>query len=293
MRGFRARAAALAALVIAVAAGTMVPAGAASEQATAAGRHNPNRFEIRVLSGRADQVSGGDALVQVAVPRKVATDDVVVRLGDSDVTDAFSASDGRTLVGLVEGLVNGDNTLTVTAAGGKHRVPRARVTLTSHPIGGPMFSGPQQQPFVCTTARARFDGRSLLGQPLVDNQDRIGIPVAAEDAQGGYPQDGRGYPTTDAQIVGWSKDCAADTRIGYVYGTTGGQFRWLDDPAGPLPADIATVTTLDGQTAPFIVRWERGTINRFIYSVAMLAPPTESEPQDPDDALWNDRLVLS
>ena len=293
MRGFRASAAALAALVVAVAAGTMAPAGATTGQAPAAGRHDPNRFEITVLSGRADQVSGGDALVQVAVPRKVATDDVTVRLGDSDVTDAFSASDDRTLVGLVEGLVNGDNTLTVTAEGGKQRVPRVRLTLTNHPIGGPMFSGPQQQPFVCTTARARFEGRPLLGQPLVDNQDRIGIPVAAEDAQGGYPQDGRGYPTAEAQIVGWSKDCAANTRIGYVYGTTGGQFRWLDDPVGPLPADIATVTTLDGQTAPFIVRWERGTINRFVYSVAMLAPAGETDPAAPDDSLWNRRLVFS
>jgi hypothetical protein len=293
MRGFKASAAALAALVIAVAAGTMVAAGATTGSATAAGRHNPNRFEITVLSGRADQVSGGDALVQVAVPRKVATGDVIVELGGSDVTDAFSAGDDGTLVGLVGGLVNGDNTLTVSAEGGKHRVPSARLTLTNHPIGGPIFSGPQQQPFVCTTARARFDGRSLLSQPLVDNQDRIGIPVAAEDAQGDYPQDGRGYPTAEAQIVGWSKDCAANARIDYVYGTTGGQFRWLDDPAGPLPADIATVTTLDGQTAPFIVRWERGTINRFIYSVAMLAPAGEADPASPDDSLWNRRLVFS
>jgi Tannase-like family of unknown function (DUF6351) len=192
-------------------------------------------------------VSGGDALVQVVVPRKVAPADVIVKLGRSDVTAAFSAGAGRTLVGLVEGLENGDNTLTVSTEGGKRRVPRARLTLTNHPVGGPIFSGPQQQPFVCTTARARFDGRPLLGQPLVDNEDQVGIPVAAEDAQGGYPQDGRGYPTAAAQIVGWSKDCAADTNVGYVYGTTGGQFRWLDDPAGPLPADIATVTTLDDQ----------------------------------------------
>ncbi|MGH9288592.1 MAG: DUF6351 family protein [Acidimicrobiales bacterium] len=295
MRGFRPSATALAALVIAVAAATVVPAGATAGSATSSERRNPNRFEITVLSGQPDQVSGGDALVQVAVPRKVALDDVTIRLGRTDITDAFNADDDRTLVGLVEGLVEGDNTLTVSAERGKDHggVRRARLTLTNHPIGGPMFSGPQQQPFVCTTARARFDGRTLLGQPLVDNQDRIGIPVAAEDAQGGYPQDGRGYPTAAAQIVGWSKDCAANTRIGYVYGTTGGQFHWLDDPAGPLPADIATVTTLDGQTAPFIVRWERGTINRFIYSVAMLAPGGEADPAAPDDSLWNRRLVFS
>ena len=44
-------------------------------------------------------------------------------------------------------------------------------------------------------------------------------------------------------------------------------------PAGPLPADVATTTTLDGRTVPFVVRRERGTINRFIYSLAMLADP--------------------
>jgi hypothetical protein len=294
MRTFRGSATALAALVVAVATGTVVPASAATGSATPSERHNPNRFEISVLSGRADQVSGGDALVQVAVPVRVAPDDVVISLGDADVTAAFHpGDDDRTLVGLVEGLEDGDNTLTVNDEGDKGHVPPASLTLTNHPIGGPIFSGPQQQPFVCTTARARFDSRPLLGQPLVDNQDRIGIPVAAEDAQGGYPQDGRGYPTADAQIVGWSKDCAANTRMGYVYGTTGGQFRWLDDPAGPLPADIATVTTLDGQTVPFIVRWERGTINRFIYSVAMLAPAGEADPTAPDDSLWNRRLVFS
>src|SRR4029450_13352871 len=38
---------------------------------------------------------------------------------------------------------------------------------------------------------------------------------------------------------------------------------------------------------------ERGTINRFIYSIAMLAPTTETDPATPDDSLWNGRLVFS
>ena len=67
----------------------------------------------------------------------------------------------------------------------------------------------------------------------------------------------------------------------------------LASPSGPLPADIAMTTTLDGQTVPYIVRWERGTINRFVYSVAMLAPTTETDPRQPDDSLWNGRLVFS
>jgi len=34
-------------------------------------------------------------------------------------------------------------------------------------------------------------------------------------------------------------------------------------------------------------------MNRFVYSVAMLAPTTESDPDAPDDSLWNGRLVFS
>ncbi len=134
-------------------------------------------------------------------------------------------------------------------------------------------------------------GRSSASR-LVDNQDEFGIPVAAEGPDGSYPQDGRGYPTDEATIVGWSKDCFSPTRYGYVYRNTAGQFHWLDDPANP-PADVATTTTLDGETVPFVVRWERGVINRFIYSIATLAPTDEATPLEPDNRLWNRRLVFS
>jgi uncharacterized tannase-like protein DUF6351 len=274
--------------VAAAVAGCTVPSGA-----TGAGGGG-DRFAITVLSGRPDQVSGGDALVQVTLPARSTIADLRVEVGGTDVTAAFADPEGDgTAVGLVEGLVDGDNDLKATVARprGERRVREE--TLVDHPIGGPIFSGPQQQPFVCTTARGRFDGRPILGQPLVDNQDSFGIPVAAEAPDGSYPQDGRGYPTADAQIVGWSGSCAADTRYGYVYrSATDGRFHWLDDPAAP-PADVATTTTMGGATVPFVVRWERGTINRFVYSVAMLAPVGEADPTVPDDSLWNRRLVFS
>ncbi|HMG42114.1 MAG TPA: DUF6351 family protein [Acidimicrobiales bacterium] len=278
-------------MTLVVGVGAVVGAGSGN---AAEARPDGDRFEITVLSGRPDQVSGGDALVQVAVPRRVPTDRVRVTVGDRDVTSAFDepADGGHALVGLVDSLVEGDNTLTVKATGRGHRPRDARLTLVNHPVGGPIFSGPQQQPFVCTTARARFDGRPLLDQPLVDNQDHVGIPVAAEAPDGSYPQDGRGYPTAAATVVGWSQDCASDTRVDYVYRATDGSFHWLDDPAAP-PADVAQTTTLDGTTVPFVVRWERGTINRFVYSVAMLAPVGEADPNAPDDSLWNRRLVFS
>jgi Tannase-like family of unknown function (DUF6351) len=277
-----------AALAVTALVGTGPVAGAAGP-----GGGKPDRLAITVLSGRADQVTGGDALLRVTVPRKVDPADVRVERNGVDVTAAFAPDGDGALVGLVTGLTEGDNEVTAAETGSGRHPKAATLTLVDHPLSGPIFSGPQQQPFVCTTARARFDSRPLLGQPLVDNQDHVGIPVAAEGPGGTYPQDGRGYPTAAAQIVGWSKDCASPTRYGYVYrSTTDNAFHWLDDPAAP-PADVATTTTLDGTTVPFVVRWERGTVNRFIYSVAMLAPVGEASPTAPDDTLWNRRLVFS
>jgi hypothetical protein len=253
-----------------------------------------DQFTISILSSRPDQVSGGDALVRVDVPRTVPLHQVTVLRNGEDVTGTFTtAADGRALDGVVEGFNIGSNELVAQPNGrGRGRPDPARLEVVNHPIEGPIFSGPHQQPFVCTTARASFDGRKLLGQPLVDNQEQFGIPVAAEDASGNYPQDGRGYPTPDAQIVGWSRNCGAASRIGYVYQSTDGTFHWLDSVAAP-PSDVASTTTIDGQTVPYVVRLERGTIDRFIYTVAMLATTTETDPSQPDDSLWNGRLVFN
>src|SRR5262245_876483 len=252
------------------------------------------QFALSILSSRPDQVSGGDALVRVEVPQTVPVQQVTVLRNGEDVTTAFApAADGRALEGVVQGFEVGRNELVAQPNGrGQGRPDLARLAVVNHPIEGPIFSGPHQQPFVCTTARATFDGRKLLGQPAVDNQDHFGIPVAAEDNTGNYPQDDRGYPTAAAQIVGWSKDCGATPRTSYAYRSTDGQFHWLDTPSAP-PPDVAMTTTMDGVTVPYVVRLERGTIDRFIYTVAMLAPTTETDPARPDDTLWNRRLVFN
>jgi hypothetical protein len=287
MKRQRSRLALVLAVGIAAALGVTVPTAEAQ-------RGGPDEVTVTVLSSRPDQVSGGDALVRIDVPRTLPLHQVKITLNGVDVRRVFEPVRGqRSLIGLVDGLREGSNTLHVAPNGaGRGRPAAVSLELLNHPISGPIFSGPQQQPFVCTTARATFEGRRLLGQPIVDNHDHFGIPVAAEDAEGNYPSDGRGYPTDAATIVGWSGDCAASTRVEYVYKNTAGQFRWLDDVSS-VPPDAAMTETLDGRTAPYIVRWERGTINRFIYSLAMLAPVGERDPARPDDSLWNGRLVFS
>lgn len=77
-------------------------------------------------------------------------------------------------------------------------------------------------------------------------------------------------------------DCSAAERTDFFYRTTAGAFKPLKDRA-ERPADLATSTTTDGASVPYIVRVESGTVNRSIYRIAML-----------DDARgWNHRLAVS
>jgi hypothetical protein len=144
--------------------------------APAAANHDDT--EVSVLSSRADQVSGGDALLRVDGPRR-DLDELRVLHDGEDVTDAFETEDGA-LVGLVDGLALGKNRITVR----RDRRTVAQRRLVNHPIEGPIFSGPHQVPFVCKTIQAG------LGEPLADNQD------------------GEGFRTPD----GWSRNCSATTR---------------------------------------------------------------------------------
>ena len=93
--------------------------------------------DIQVLSTRADLVSGGDALVRVTPA------DARVDVDGRDVTSALR-SRGDSAVGLVGGLKLGDNLVTARSARGAEQL-----TITNHPIGGPVFSGPQIQPWTC------------------------------------------------------------------------------------------------------------------------------------------------
>lgn len=118
----------------------------------------------------------------------------------------------------------------------------------------------QQQPFICRTVE------SGLGQPLVDNQDGVGHPVRDEEGK----------------LLGYSRNCAIPTQVRYFY-YNGSTFKSYD-PAAEPPADLRT-TSWKGATVPFVVRVEAGTINRFVYTIAMLAP----QPGGPGE--WNNRLV--
>lgn len=133
--------------------------------------------------------------------------------------------------------------------------------------------GPLQYPFACGTEE------SGLGQPGVDNQDGIGTPVYAE----------AGGSKLKGIIAGYSRDCLTPTRMDYFYQPEGRE-DFLPLPAGPLPADMAWLSR-DGGRIPFVLRVERGSLNRFLYAIAMLADPAEpvTATQSP---YWNRRLIF-
>ncbi len=235
---------------------------------------NDDDARIRVVSSASDQVSGGDARIEISTlgnaynPR---TATITVLVNGDDQSDHFSPIDKGTLSGVVDGLEVGHNTVTFveTRSMGKKQPPKivnsGSIDLVNFPVSGPIFSGEHQKAFVCTV---QDHG---LGQPMIDSSE--GWPVRNEADE----------------IIGRSLNCQVDPLVVYVYRTTGGG--WAPyTPGDPLPGDLAMTTTMDGREVPYIVRWERGVINRFIYSVAMLdsAPALDGSPQGAD---WNGRLL--
>jgi uncharacterized tannase-like protein DUF6351 len=211
------------------------------------------RLAVTVLSGRPDTVTGGDALVRVTAPAHTPLDRIRVRVDGRDVTRLFRPDpDVHGVTALVDGLRRG--TITATAPG----MAAAAVGVVDHPVTGPVFSGPHEQPFVCETTT--FE-----------------VPVLGGDL---------GAPT--------DRDCSIRTRVDYFYRTTAGQYApWPSDDR--YPADLATTTTSLGVTVPFIVRMETGTANRGIYQIAMLHDPVAEPAPSPfvHPAGWNRRMIYT
>ena len=219
--------------------------------------------KLSVLSTNGPQwVSGGDAAVAVANDAPAGSS-LRVALNGADVTSSFSADPaGGRRVALLTGLTNGKNTVTarlVDAAGAT--LASTSLDITNYPQSGPIFSGPREQPFICQTTSFALVGGATLGAPI------------------------------DA-------DCAVATRVDFAYRTTASgspQFKPLPNPSAALPGDVASTTTTEGKTVPYVVRIETGTTNRAIYQTAILFNPASDAAPNlvTKPAGWNGRLVYT
>jgi hypothetical protein len=202
------------------------------------------KLRILSLSNRADLVSGGDVLVELVLPGGIDLDEVKVTAGGRDVSKSFAVRDAGRVMGLVTGLGKGLNRLTAKLPDGSG----AFLDITNHPIGGPVFSGPQVQPWTCGT----------------------------EDAGLG--------PAEDEQCN------AATVHTFHFKDAVSGQFQSYDPQNPPPDAAIATTTTDEGTTVPYVVRVEKGTLNRAVYAIAVLYDPAQPFDLWSSKPGWNDKL---
>lgn len=223
-------------------------------------------LHVEVLSSRPDTVMGDTVLVRVRPPRPHQPHRVRLESGGEDVTGSLRRVHlpgvGPVMEGAVSNLSEGANHLVAsidvteedTARDGEAPPEPVELTVTSHPMTGPVFSGPHQEPFVCGTEDFALAWGGTLGSAL-------------------------------------DEDCSAATRVGYVYRSTDQEFKALPD-RGRLPSDVASTTTSTGAEVAYTVRVETGTVNRSVYETAMLHDPRDPEP-DPwaSPEGWNRRLV--
>jgi hypothetical protein len=226
-------------------------------------------LQIKVLSNRADLVSGGDALVEIAVPQNTAADGLKVEVDGRDVSAAFAMRTDARVIGLIEGLKNGPNEVVARMSG----LRGARLTITNHPIGGPIFSGPQVQPWICATPTARPATAATTAT------NASGLSSVATDAQCDIPREYKLFYRITGECAQSPRDKAPPCFLPY-------------DPSAP-PTDIAETTTDQGVKMKYIVRVERGVIDRAIYDLAVLFDPSQPWSTYQPQAGWNGKLLWS
>jgi len=214
-----------------------------------------SRIEILSVSANPDRVSGGDVLLKISLPRGTQRSGVMVTLhpANRDVTASFRETAPGVLVGLVSGLVVGENRVTVRTEGAETESLR----LTNYPITGPITSGPHIQPFICQTQTFTLPDGNILGLP------------------------------TDADCSAPTKINYLYMPQG---GTT---FRAVSRAEDVPTTGVATTTTTLGVTVRFVVRVETSTIDRGIYQSAVLHDPLSDPAPTPFSPPrgWNRRLI--
>jgi hypothetical protein len=240
----------LIALVTAIAAtvGVTVPALASAPHPDGP----PARIEV--LSTRPDLVSGSKALVAVDPPAGASAQAVRVHLDGRDITGAFAVRANGRFEGMLTGLVPGRSMLTASVAGARD----ATLPIIDHPIGGPVFAGPQVLPWVCQ--------------------------AGALDAQCNAPTIySFMYMPTGANGAGYSASGVASVGAFEKY-----------DPANPPPDGLIAHTTTDqGISVPYIIRVETGYLDRDQYQIAVLFDPSKPWTPWAPQKQWNHKLVIT
>lgn len=245
-------------------------------------------LSIKTLSNRADLVSDGDAMVEIVLPTGASATGLRVDVDGVDVTSAFAQrSDGR-ITGLVTGLKVGANVLSAVTG----FTSAAKLTITNANRGGSVYSGAQIVPYFCATPVPQG---ATATSPATNGS---GLSTTATDARCNIATEYKLYYKTTAAGCSFA---LPDPVLNASYTATA-PATTATPPANPCfkpytvgvtPTDLASTTTDSGATVPYIVRVERGTINRGIYDIAVLFDPTKPWTPVAPQAQWNGKLLYT
>lgn len=236
---------------------------------------------ISVLSNRPDMLSDGDAYMEIGLPSGATAADLKVEVDGADVTSAFALRPNGRVQGVVTGLKNGTSTLSATL---KSVSKGARLALTNTDRGGPIFSGPQIQPWICATKAGSQATVVVAGTSL---SDVVTTRVSGLDAD---PVDAKcNAPTKFTYYY----EPAAKVGTGCTLGITGPNPCFVEYNVASRPADasIADFTNDRALTSKALLRLETGTMNRGIYQILSYFDPAQQgwAPWAPQKA-WNGKL---
>jgi hypothetical protein len=164
----------------------------------------PGQILLATLSTLPSSVTGGDVLVAVRGLRP--GDRLRVTRNGADVSGAFGARRGDRRIGVVRGLRPGGNLISAIVRRRSGERKRVALGVRSHPITGPVISGPHQRPFYCETDEAG------LGPPIDRNcsiRTRVQWFYRADDGSyheladpyAPYPPDTMQTTTSDGRTV--------------------------------------------------------------------------------------------
>ena len=234
---------------------------------------------VKTLSNRPDMISDGDAYVEVVLPSGATFSDLKVDVDGTDVTSAFGARANGRVLGVVTGLKTGTSTLTATL---KSVNKGAKIAITNTDRGGPIFSGPQIQPWICATK---------AGSPATLVVPGTGLSATVTTRTSGLAADPDAKCTAPATFTYYYQPIAK-VGSGCTFTTTGANpcFVAYDPAARPADAAIADFTNDRGDKVKSLLRLELGAMDRGEYSVLAYFDPAQPwTPWAPQKG-WNGKL---
>jgi hypothetical protein len=187
-------------------------------------------------------VSESSALIRVDVPQVSGAAPAKITVAGTDVTSQFKTAADGSLQGVVSGLSDGKNTISVSFNG-----TTTDLTVVSHGRNGPIISGPHQMPWICQTTDFVLPDGSNLGtaQDADCNaptkvqyiyMPQTGTAFKPMTSTSAVPPDARTTTTTDGHVVNYIVRLETGTLNRGIY-----QFAVLFDPTKEsAPAPNAT-----------------------------------------------------